>query len=58
MFALGTFLDVEGAFDNALFDSMVEASQEHFVDYMSTKWVDSMLRCRTETAVSQDFLFW
>jgi hypothetical protein len=38
MFALGTFLDVEGAFDNASFDSMVEASQ------------DPMLRCRTVTA--------
>jgi Reverse transcriptase (RNA-dependent DNA polymerase) len=31
-FAFGTFLDIEGAFDNASFTSMITASHEHDVD--------------------------
>jgi Reverse transcriptase (RNA-dependent DNA polymerase) len=50
IFAFGTFLDVEGAFDNASFNSMINASLEHTVDTMSTKWIDSMLRNRTVRA--------
>jgi hypothetical protein len=47
IFAFGTFLDIEGAFDNASFNLMVMASLDHGVDGSSTKWIDSMLKNRT-----------
>jgi Reverse transcriptase (RNA-dependent DNA polymerase) len=50
IFAFGTFLDVEGAFDNASFDSMITASYDHTVDNMTTKWIDSMLKYRAVRA--------
>jgi Reverse transcriptase (RNA-dependent DNA polymerase) len=48
--AFGTFLDFEGAFDNASFTSMITASHEHDVDDTSTKWIGSMLKNRTVRA--------
>jgi hypothetical protein len=36
IFAFGTFLDIEGAFDNASFNSLVMASLDHGVDDTST----------------------
>jgi hypothetical protein len=31
-FVVGTFLDIDGAFNNAVFDKMIEALEEHNVD--------------------------
>jgi hypothetical protein len=35
IFAFGTFLDIEGAFDNTSFTSMITASHEQDVDWLS-----------------------
>jgi hypothetical protein len=51
IFALGTFLGIEGAFDNDSFNSIVMASLEHGVDGTSTKWIDPMLKNRTDDVV-------
>jgi hypothetical protein len=50
IFAFGTFLDIEGAFDNVSFNSMIMASLEHDVNGTSTKRIDSMLKNRTARA--------
>jgi hypothetical protein len=46
-FALGVFLDIDGAFDNASFGSMDAASNEHEVVLTLRRWIDAMLRCRS-----------
>jgi hypothetical protein len=45
--ALGVFLDIDGAFDNASFGSMDAASGEHEVVLTLRRYIDSMLRCRS-----------
>jgi hypothetical protein len=45
-FALGVFLDIVGAFDNASFGSMDAARGEHGVVLTLRRWIDAMLRCR------------
>jgi hypothetical protein len=45
-FALGVFLDVEGAFDNTSFDSMDDAASDHSVCSTINRWIDFMLRSR------------
>jgi hypothetical protein len=46
-FALGVFLDIDGAFDNASFGSMYAASCEHGVVLAFRRSIDAMLRCRS-----------
>jgi hypothetical protein len=45
-FALGVFLDVEGAFDNTSFDSMDDAASDHGVCSTINRWIDFMLSSR------------
>jgi hypothetical protein len=42
-FALGEFLDIDGAFDNASFGSMDEANGAHGVVITLRKWIDAMI---------------
>jgi hypothetical protein len=46
-FALGVFLDMDGAFDNASFGSMDVASGEHGVVLTLRRLIDAMLRCQS-----------
>jgi hypothetical protein len=46
-FALGVFLDINGAFNNASFGSMNAESGEHGVVLTLRTWIDAMLRCRS-----------
>jgi hypothetical protein len=46
-FALGVFLDIDGAFDNASFGSMDAASGEHRVVLTLRRWIETMLRCQS-----------
>ena len=43
---LGAFLDIEGAFDNASFTSIVNAAQLHGVPLIICNWINSMLSNR------------
>jgi hypothetical protein len=46
-FALGVFLDVEGAFENTSFESMDDAASDHVVCSTINRWIDFMLRSRS-----------
>jgi hypothetical protein len=46
-FALGVFLDIDEAFDNASLGSMDAASGEHGVVLTLRRWNDAMLCCRS-----------
>jgi hypothetical protein len=39
-FALGVFLNVEGAFDNTSFESMDDAASDHGVCSKISRWID------------------
>jgi hypothetical protein len=45
-FALGVFLDIDGAFDNASFGSMDVTSGKHGVVLTLRRWIEAMVRCR------------
>jgi hypothetical protein len=45
--ALGVFLDIDGAFDNASFGSMDAANGDHGVVLTLRRWIDAMLRCQS-----------
>ena len=45
--ALGTFLDVEGAFDNVSFNSIEEALNSKCASRSVNRWIMSMIRNRT-----------
>jgi hypothetical protein len=45
-FALGAFLDIEGAFDNTSFNAMVEAARERGLEETCCRWIRSMLDSR------------
>jgi hypothetical protein len=47
LFALGVFLDVEGAFDNTSFESMNEAASDHSVCSTVNRWIKFMLSSRS-----------
>ena len=47
--ALGTFLDIEGAFDNTNFDSICKAAQRHGIANTIVKWIGNMLKSRKIT---------
>ena len=42
-YALGIFIDIEGSFDNAAFDSMCSATLHHGVDRSIVRWIRFML---------------
>jgi hypothetical protein len=44
-FTLSVFLDIDGAFDNASFDSMDAASAEHGVVLTLRRWIYAMFCC-------------
>jgi hypothetical protein len=44
-FALGVFLYIDGAFDNALFGSIDAVSGEYEVVLTLCRWIDAMLCC-------------
>jgi hypothetical protein len=46
-FALGVFLDIDGAFDNASFGSIDAASGEHGVVLTLRRWNEAMLCCQS-----------
>lgn len=53
--ALGAFLDIEGAFDNATFDSLCCAASTHGVNETSVRWIRKMLEGRIlQTEVGKD----
>ena len=48
---IAIFLDIQGAFDNVSFGSILRAMQAHGVDFHTVKWIESLLstrRCVTE----------
>jgi len=45
-YALGTFFDIEGAFDNADFQAMTDALRARRTSKTVIRWIDSMLRSR------------
>jgi hypothetical protein len=44
--ALGAFLDIEGAFDNTSFNTIIAANRERGLEETCCRWIGSMLRCR------------
>lgn len=44
--ALGAFLDIEGAFDNTSFESMILAASNRGIDNTTCRWVKAMLQSR------------
>jgi len=44
--ALGAFLDIEGAFDNTSFNTIITASRERGLEETCCRWIRSMLECR------------
>ena len=48
--ALGAFLDIEGAFDNTFYESIVLSAHKYGVNDTICRWINSMLRCRNITA--------
>ena len=45
-FALGAFLDIEGAFDNTSFNAIITAARERGLEETCCRWVRSMLESR------------
>ena len=52
-YALGIFLDIEGAFDNVLFKTIIEALERLQLPREIVRWVNAMLRSRTVTVTVQ-----
>ena len=48
--ALGAFLDIEGAFDNTSFSSMIHAAENKGIEPTVCRWIKSMLLERTAVA--------
>jgi hypothetical protein len=44
--ALGAFLDIEGAFDNTSFKTIITAARERGLEETCCRWIESMLECR------------
>jgi retron-type reverse transcriptase len=44
--ALGAFLDIEGAFDNTSFKTIITAAREHGLEETCCRWIEFMLRGR------------
>ena len=52
-YALGIFLDIEGAFDNVAFISIIDALNEAQVPLGIVRWINALLRSRTVTVTVQ-----
>ena len=52
-YALGIFLDIEGAFDNVPFKTITEALSEFQLPQIIVRWINAMLRSRTVTVMVQ-----
>jgi ribonuclease HI len=52
-YALGIFLDIEGAFDNVSFKAITEALSERHLPQMIVRWINAMLRSRSVTVTVQ-----
>jgi hypothetical protein len=48
--ALGVFLDIEGAFNSTLYDSMCAAVARHGVGHIIIRWIRATLEGRLATA--------
>ena len=44
--ALGAFIDIQGAFDNASCAAMITAAKRHGIDDTTCRWIHNMLKCR------------
>ena len=44
--ALGAFLDIEGAFDNTSFNTIIAATRKRGLEETCCRWIGSMLECR------------
>lgn len=45
--AIGAFLDIEGAFDNTTFETMILAVKKHGIDNTCCRWIETMLKTRS-----------
>ena len=52
-YALGIFLDIEGAFDNVSFKTITEALARLQLPQVIVRWINAMLRSRTVTVTVQ-----
>ena len=52
-YALGIFLDIEGAFDNVSFKTITEALTKLELPLVIVRWINAMLRSRTVTVTVQ-----
>ena len=52
-YALGIFLDIEGAFDNVSFKTITEALSNFGLPQVIVRWINAMLRSRTVTVTVQ-----
>jgi len=43
---LGAFLNIEGAFDNTSFNTIITAARERGLEETCCRWIRSMLECR------------
>jgi DNA-binding IscR family transcriptional regulator len=48
--ALGALLDIEGAFDRTLFDTIRQAAERHGIEPAICRWICAMLESRNITA--------
>lgn len=55
---LASFVDIEGAFDNASFKSIEEAATAHGVDSTTVKWIKNMLQTRKVFATCYGETVW
>ena len=52
-YALGIFLDIEGAFDNVSFKTITDALSDFRLPQLIVRWINAMLRSRTVTVTVQ-----
>ena len=52
-YALGIFLDIEGAFDNVSFKTITDSLSEFNLPQLIVRWINAMLRSRTVTVTVQ-----
>ena len=52
-YALGIFLDIEGAFDNVSFNSIIKSLEEAQLPQVIVRWITAMLTNRTITVTIQ-----
>jgi hypothetical protein len=54
--ALGAFLDLEGAFDRTLFDTIKQAAERHGIEPAVCRWICAMLESRNISTLSGETL--